>query len=365
MKLLAIAFLVIYYCRCYDAAVAAGIVANGNNHTDNNLLEICAPMPVQHIADATPVAALVSRTSVAIPVYGFVNDPQSRAYKCKLNINKNCGNVKYEPQSAEMPKGFPDGGPVDGKIAGGSRFPQLDQYGADRWVHEDISHLVQGINETHVTITLNWYYTAVHKTSGYHLYGTVNDYDETNEPIKRSNLQHLDTYRRSGTGVAERVKHTFQKDKLNKRGVLLSIWDIADTSMAFYQVIDYTYDGASVLPTPSPLPPSTTTTTKPGVNPGCEPCEPCDSHESPSLPAPTLPSCGIKTDHCYDAERLCEQYYAPSLCNCHQFYQFGGVRGGQVWLQECLGDLVFNDDVNVCDWRFNVNVDNVPCPNVV
>lgn len=365
MKLLSIVLVVVYYCRGYDGAPF--VATNGTDDGDSNLLEIYASVPIKYVNSTNPVSvsvnlkiykedllyrSRVSRTFVEIPVQGLINDPQSRAYKCKLDINKNCSNVKYESQILETLKGFPNNGPDDGKIAGGFRFPQLNQYGADRWVHEDISHLVRGVNETHVEITLNWYYMTVYKISDYHLYGTVNDYDETDEPIKRSNLQHLDTYQCSGTDVTERVTHTFQKDRLNKRGVLVSIWDIVDTGMAFYQVIDYTYNGYSELPTPLIDIANTTTTTTTNTTEKST-CEVCES------PAPASSSCGIKTDNCYDVERLCQQYYAPSLCNCHQFYQLGG----QIWLQECLGDLVFNG--NACDWRFNVNANNASCPNIV
>lgn len=52
--------------------------------------------------------------------HGFVEKPSSRAALCSQNygaLNLNCGNVMYEPQSLEAPKGFPDSGPIDGKIA--------------------------------------------------------------------------------------------------------------------------------------------------------------------------------------------------------------------------------------------------------
>lgn len=40
----------------------------------------------------------------------------------------NCGDIQWEPQSAEGPKGFLSGGPSDGTICAGgnSRFAQLD-----------------------------------------------------------------------------------------------------------------------------------------------------------------------------------------------------------------------------------------------
>lgn len=44
--------------------------------------------------------------------HGFVEKPSSRAALCSQNygaLNLNCGNIMYEPQSLEAPKGFPDG----------------------------------------------------------------------------------------------------------------------------------------------------------------------------------------------------------------------------------------------------------------
>lgn len=44
--------------------------------------------------------------------HGFVEKPSSRAALCSQKydaLNLNCGNVMYEPQSLEAPKGFPQG----------------------------------------------------------------------------------------------------------------------------------------------------------------------------------------------------------------------------------------------------------------
>ena len=50
--------------------------------------------------------------------HGFVEKPSSRAALCSQNygvLNLNCGNVMYEPQSLEAPKGFPDSNGLMGK----------------------------------------------------------------------------------------------------------------------------------------------------------------------------------------------------------------------------------------------------------
>ena len=47
----------------------------------------------------------------------------------------------YEPQSLEAPKGFPQGGPVDGQIAsaGGKFGGILDRQTANRWFKNTIT----------------------------------------------------------------------------------------------------------------------------------------------------------------------------------------------------------------------------------
>lgn len=63
--------------------------------------------------------------------HGFVEKPGSRAALCSPDyraLNVNCGDIMYEPQSLEAPKGFPQGGPIDGKIASaGGKFGGLSR----------------------------------------------------------------------------------------------------------------------------------------------------------------------------------------------------------------------------------------------
>lgn len=71
---------------------------------------------------AVVAVGIMSTTLIPQNAYahGFVEKPGSRAALCSKNygaLNLNCGNIMYEPQSLEVAKGFPQGGPVDGKIA--------------------------------------------------------------------------------------------------------------------------------------------------------------------------------------------------------------------------------------------------------
>lgn len=136
---------------------------------------------------------IMLNTRIYIPRHGYVSKPKSRVYMCKEMLNKNCGRVIWEPQSVEGQKGFPKLGPSDGHIVGAGIFEELDEYGPNRWRKVNIAPLLNTINSTHVTLRLHWQYTTRHKTSAYHLFGTIESYDASEEPLKRSNLQHLDT----------------------------------------------------------------------------------------------------------------------------------------------------------------------------
>jgi hypothetical protein len=68
------------------------------------------------------VVAGVAAMSLSVESFshGYVSQPGSRSYLCKLGENTNCGAVQYEPQSVEGVDGsprFPIGGPADGTIA--------------------------------------------------------------------------------------------------------------------------------------------------------------------------------------------------------------------------------------------------------
>ena len=130
-------------------------------------------------------AGIIGTTLIPQNAYahGFVEKPGSRSALCSPTygaLNVNCGSVMYEPQSLEAPKGFPQGGPVDGQIAsaGGKFGGVLDQQTADRWFKNTITG---GEN------TFTWKYTAPHLTSEWHYYITKKDGIQ----IKRSQEQIL------------------------------------------------------------------------------------------------------------------------------------------------------------------------------
>jgi predicted carbohydrate-binding protein with CBM5 and CBM33 domain len=76
----------------------------------------------------------------------FANDASAHGYidngrssLCKQGLNQGCGKIQYEPQSVEGIGNFPQSGPVDGQIAGGGHYPDLDVQTATRWHKLDLT----------------------------------------------------------------------------------------------------------------------------------------------------------------------------------------------------------------------------------
>ncbi len=166
--------------------------------------------------------------------HGFVEKPASRAALCSLSygaLNSSCGNVMYEPQSLEAPKGFPQDGPVDGKIAsaGGKFEGILDQQSVNRWFKNTI---------TGGTNTFTWKYTQSHATSKWHYYITKKGWDP-NKPLTRADLELIGTVEHDGTEASTNLTHTINVPT-DRSGyhVILAVWDVSNTSNAFYNVID-------------------------------------------------------------------------------------------------------------------------------
>ncbi|MFK4467556.1 lytic polysaccharide monooxygenase [Bacillus sp. RC252] len=202
------------------------------------------------------VVAVEIMSTTLIPqnayAHGFVEKPGSRAALCSQNygaLNLNCGNVMYEPQSLEAPKGFPQGGPVDGKIAsaGGLFGGILDQQTADRWFKNTIKG---GEN------TFTWKYTAPHLTSQWHYYITKKGWDP-NKPLTRADLELIGTVKHDGSAASNNLSHKINVPT-DRSGyhVILAVWDVADTVNAFYNVIDVNLVNNEKPDTEAPTQPS-------------------------------------------------------------------------------------------------------------
>lgn len=183
------------------------------------------------ISLATLSACAATPKTVPGPQHGYIDTPPSRAYLCSQHQNNDCVLVGYEPQSVEGPQGFPDGGPADGRIAsGGSRFTKLDEYGINRWTKVPVKAGKQ---------VFNWSLTAPHRTAKWEFFITKQNWDP-NKPLSRSDFDLTPFCSREDNGAMPSldVSITCTVPKRTGYQQILGVWTIADTSNAFYQIID-------------------------------------------------------------------------------------------------------------------------------
>ncbi|MFE0022166.1 lytic polysaccharide monooxygenase [Amycolatopsis sp. NPDC059021] len=169
--------------------------------------------------------------------HGYTTTPVSRAYNCKTGAAKNCGQIQYEPQSVEGPKGFPSRGPADGKIcsAGLSQFGQLNDQRNGSW---PASKLTSGAD-----YTFKWTLTAAHATTNFRYFVTKDGWNP-NAPLTRAQLepQPFLTVPFGGKRPPNAVSHNGKLPSgKSGRHMILSVWDIADTGNAFYQCADVVF----------------------------------------------------------------------------------------------------------------------------
>lgn len=184
-----------------------------------------------------------------VTYHGFVSEPLSRAKLCQRRINKDCGLIVYEPQSIEGFKGFPHASysPPDGKIASGNNrnFDELNEYGEDRWVRVKFPD-INCHNATHVSFDLSWHFTALHSTDNIRVYVSNENYTQL-EPLSRRHLDldplcamefHGKRPPWQLTMVCPVSLEKYRELSVLSELLILSVWNVYDTSFAFYQVID-------------------------------------------------------------------------------------------------------------------------------
>lgn len=181
--------------------------------------------------------------------HGWVDGPASRAILCKNGQNTDCGAIVYEPQSLEAPKGFPNAGPADGKIASANgAFPKLDEQSANRWTK---------VNFSAGTNTFTWKFTAPHATANWKYYITKPGWDP-NAPLTRNSfdLTPFCTVNYGGVQPPFTYSHTCNVPERTGYHVILAVWEIADTANAFYNVIDVDFGGGNSGDTTAPTAPT-------------------------------------------------------------------------------------------------------------
>ncbi|GAA1151167.1 chitin-binding protein [Kitasatospora gansuensis] len=185
---------------------------------------------------AALVGALAVQVATAIPAFshGYISGPPSRAAYCAAGTVTGCGDIQWEPQSVEGPKGFPSGGPADGKLCAGgnSRFAQLDNPRNGAW---PTTKVAAGQKQN-----FTWKFTARHATAQYRYFLTKPGYSASSV-LSRSNLNltPLLTVPGNNAQPPSTLTHSVPLPAgLTGHHVLLAVWDVADTTNAFYSCVD-------------------------------------------------------------------------------------------------------------------------------
>jgi N-acetylglucosamine-binding protein A len=178
--------------------------------------------------------------------HGYLTDPPARSFLCKGGGQVNCGPIQYEPQSLEGPSGFPSGGPPDGRIAsaGLAQFSAMDEQTSSRWIKRDI---------TAGTRNFTWTHTANHVTRNYRYYLTKQGWNP-NAPLTRAAFDTTPFCVIDG-GMRQPPTVEVQQCTVPQRSgyhVILSVWEIGDTSNSFYSVADVMFQGGTTTP-PDPV----------------------------------------------------------------------------------------------------------------
>lgn len=168
--------------------------------------------------------------------HGYITT--SRAALAKYGYNTNAGNVQYEPQSVEGKGNFPLSGPQDGQLASAGIFLELDEQSEDRWTKIPMQ---SGKN------TFDWTLTAPHRTSEFKYYITKKGWDP-NKAITRDDLEEIARIDGNNEIPEPSVSHTINiPSDRDGYHVILGVWEVADTSNAFYQVIDVDLNNDNVV----------------------------------------------------------------------------------------------------------------------
>ncbi|MEU8664103.1 lytic polysaccharide monooxygenase [Actinoplanes philippinensis] len=180
---------------------------------------------------ALTVAAVGGSLFVAVSpasAHGYISSPPSRQANCASGAVSGCGDIVYEPQSVEAPKGSMQ---CNG---GTSRFTVLNDT-AKSWPAANAG----------ASVTFNWVLTARHATSTW-------EYFIGNKLVA--------SFNDNGAQPGATKSHTVNFAGYTGRQTVLARWNVADTINAFYSCVDLNFGGVT-NPTPTPTTPSPTPTT--------------------------------------------------------------------------------------------------------
>jgi predicted carbohydrate-binding protein with CBM5 and CBM33 domain len=166
-----------------------------------------------------PLAVVVLPAATA-NAHGYISTPPSRQAQCARGT-VSCGDIKWEPQSVEGPKGLRN---CHGNV---SRFADLSD-DSKPWQATTVGR----------TVTFTWTFTARHATLNFEYY-----LGNTRVASFAGNNQQ----------PPPTLTHTVNLGNVSGRQKLLAVWNIGDTSNAFYTCVDLQVNGfAAAQPAAAP-----------------------------------------------------------------------------------------------------------------
>jgi len=193
--------------------------------------------PKRKLLAAAVGAVLAPVFVVALPAgtasaHGYISSPPSRQANCASGRVPDCGQIVYEPQSVEGPKGLRS---CNGGL---TQFAVLND-DSKGWPATSVGG----------TVTFNWVLTARHSTSTWEYY------------IGNTLIKSIDD---NGKQPGATVSHTVSLGGFTGRQKVLAVWNIADTANAFYSCVDLQIGGGgTTTPTPTSTSRPPTSTSKP------------------------------------------------------------------------------------------------------
>ncbi|GHB08876.1 lytic polysaccharide monooxygenase [Streptomyces termitum] len=155
-------------------------------------------------------AVVLSLPAPSASAHGWVVSPSSRQDQCANRVVQ-CGQIKYEPASVEGPKGL--------RTCSG---------GDPRWADLDNDSKGWKVTSVGTQQTLTWTIEARHATSNWQYF--IGD-------------QKIAQFNDGGRIPASSVSHQLDFTGFSGKQKLLAVWNIADTSNAFYACIDVNIGG--------------------------------------------------------------------------------------------------------------------------
>lgn len=180
------------------------------------------------------VAGITLLSAPSASSHGYTDTAISRQKLCANRTVSNCGAIQWEPQSVEGFKGFPAAGPADGRICAGgnAQFAELDDQRGGTWPTTAVT--------SGQAYSFRWQFTANHSTTDFKYYVTKNGWDPT-KPLTRASLdpQPFLTVAYNGARPAMTTVHQgAMPSGKSGRHLILAVWTVNDTPMAFYSCSD-------------------------------------------------------------------------------------------------------------------------------